>query len=86
MICNINQLYMCEVPLLKHSVAYLNLVDDQLENTLLTRPFLENGVGLVQGYVLLVCPAGRPRSLYLPSGLEAESAGVRGQSLAGCLA
>ena len=36
-----------------------------------------------KGYVLLVCPAGSPRSLYLPSGLEAESAGVRGQSLAG---
>ena len=57
MICNINQLYMCEVPLLKHSVAYLNLVDDQLENTLLTRPFLENGVSLVQGLCALSLPS-----------------------------
>ena len=57
MICNINQLYMCEVPLLKHSVAYLNLVDDQLENTLLTRPFLENGVGLVQRLCALSLPS-----------------------------
>ena len=35
--------------------------------------------------MLLVCPARSPRSLYLPSGLEAESMGVRGQPLAGCL-
>ena len=44
-------------------MAYLDLVDGQLVNILWTRPFPENGVGLVQaskGYALLVCPAGRP--------------------------
>ena len=49
-------------------------------------PFWRMGSVWCKGYVLLVYPARSPRSLYLPSGLEAESVGVRGQSLAGFLA